>query len=147
MSKTGPIIIIDDDQKEQEVYQTVFTESGIKNKVLYFDNGREALDYLTTTQEDPFLIISDISMPRMDGMDLRRQIAANPYLKKKGTPFVFRSATATDSDVKEAFELSVQGFFAKTNNLIQVKNQIDVILDYWMECCDPPVIEIKLESL
>jgi CheY-like chemotaxis protein len=147
MSKTGPIIIIDEDHNEQEIYQTVFTKSAIKNKLHFFENGREALDYLINTKEDPFLIICDINMPRMDGMDLRRQISANPYLKKKGTPFVFRTAFATESDVKEAFELSVQGFFSKTNDLIKVKNQIDVILDYWMECLEPPVLEIKLQTL
>jgi CheY-like chemotaxis protein len=145
MAKTGPIIIIEDDQNEQEVYRTVFKEMGLKNEILFFENGRVALDYLQTTKQEPFLIICNISMPEVDGLDLRRQIIANPYLRKKGTPFVFRTGSATTKDIKGAYELGVQGFFNKTNDLVKFKNQMDLILDYWMESFEIPVMENKLE--
>lgn len=147
MSKNGPIIVIDDDQKEHEVYKTDISETGIKNRILFFDNGREALDFLTSTKEDPFLIICDVSMPKMDGLDLRRQIIANPYLKMKATPFVFRTSSASNKDIQEAFELSVQGFFSKTKDPIEVKKLIQVIVDYWTFCLQPQVMEIKIETL
>ncbi|MES2565297.1 MAG: response regulator [Bacteroidota bacterium] len=146
MAKYGPIIIVDDNSEEQQTYHNVLKQLGIKNQLFFFDNGHEALDYLQTTKEDPFLIICDINMPKMDGMELRRLIAANPYLKKKGMPFVFRSHSATSGEIKEAYELSVQGFFPKTDDPARIEKQLAVIFDYWMECFDPPVMEMKLET-
>ncbi|MDF2448199.1 MAG: response regulator receiver protein [Bacteroidota bacterium] len=147
MSKTGPIVIVEDELKEQGIYKNILQSSGIKNELQFFDNGRDALDYLKTTREDPFIIFSDIRMPIMDGIEFRRQIAANPYLRKKGTPFVFRTASLKPSEVKEAYELFVQGYFAKTEDMTQLKTQLNVILDYWRDCLDPPILEIKSEHL
>jgi CheY-like chemotaxis protein len=128
------------------MYHKVLKQIGVNNILRFFPDGREALDYLSTTSEDPFLVICDISMPKMDGLALRRQIVANPYLRKKGTPFVFRTKAPAESDIKEAYELAVQGFFGKTNDPAVIEKELGLIFDYWMACYDPPVLENKLKD-
>ncbi|MES2565597.1 MAG: response regulator [Bacteroidota bacterium] len=130
MSKTGPIIIIEDEEREIGLYQAILP---LKNKVIYFRNGRTALDYLETTKDDPFIIICDINMPVMDGLDLRERINSNPYLKKKATPFVFRTASATRLNFKKSYDLNVQGFFKKNHAHAEDEKQINLIIDYWQE--------------
>lgn len=137
MSKSGPFIIIEDNKEEQLFYGTVLKNLNVLNQIHFFQNGREALEYLETTKENPLLILCDINMPQMDGMDLRERIAANPYLKKKATPFVFRTGSPTNSEVKDAYELSVQGFFRKYQDYEKNERQIKLIIDYWSECIEP----------
>lgn len=137
MSKSGPIIIIEDNKKDQLLYQIALQNLNVHNQVLFFDDGRDALEYLETTKDNPFLIICDINMPQMDGLDLRHRIAANPYLKKKATPFVFMSSTPSSANVKEAYELSVQGFFRKADGANGLERVLAMLLEYWSECIEP----------
>lgn len=137
MSKSGPFIIIDDNKKEQLLYQIALKNLNVNNETLFFDDGYEAMQYLETTKENPFLIICDINMPKMDGLDFRQRIAANPYLKKKATPFIFMTSSPTSINLKEAYELSVQGFFRKTQGAEGLEQQLSLMIDYWQECLDP----------
>ncbi len=137
MSKSGPFVIIEDNKKEQLLYQIALKNLNVPNNTHFFDEGSEALQYLETTKENPFLIICDINMPKMDGLDLRQRISANPYLKKKATPFIFMTSTPTNINLKEAYELSVQGFFRKTQSNEGLERQLALVIDYWTECLDP----------
>lgn len=84
----GPIIIIEDDKDDQEVYVEAIKAIGIPNEIYFFNDGREALDYLLNTEEQPFIILSDINMPGMTGLELKKVIQDDPYLCTKGIPFV-----------------------------------------------------------
>jgi CheY-like chemotaxis protein len=137
MSKSGPFVIIDDNKKEQLLFQMALQSLKINNPVHFFDDGKDALEYLEATKENPFLIICDINMPQMDGLDLRQRIAANPYLKKKATPFVFMTSAPTSAGVKEAYELSVQGFFKKSDSAAGLERVLALLIEYWSECIEP----------
>ena len=65
MPKTGPIIIVEDDYDDQELLKEVFTELKVPNILRFFSSCIEAFNYLLTTIERPFLIISDINVPPM----------------------------------------------------------------------------------
>lgn len=130
----GPIVIVEDDKDDQEVYQDVIREIGIPNEFRFFDNGSDALKYLTITEEQPFIIISDINMPQMTGLELKRNIQEDPYLSSKGVPFVFISTNATKVSVRHAHALSVQGYFEKPNNLTDLKVMLKALFNYWELC-------------
>lgn len=137
MSKSGPLIIIDDDKEEHFFYKTVLNSLNLRNKLIFFENGKEALEYLETTTDSPFLILCDMNMPVMNGLELRKKIAESPELKRKSTPFIFRTGTATTKDLIRSYELTVQGFFKKTDDLHQLEHQLAMIINYWKECLDP----------
>lgn len=137
MSKGGPLVIIEDDKDERSFYETALSQLKIKNEIRFFNNGKDALEYLMTTKDTPFLIICDMDMPIMNGLELRERVFANPYLKKKATPFVYRTGSASDNHIIKAYDLSVQGFFTKTNDLDNLQHQLGVIIQYWKECLEP----------
>ena len=71
MNKRGPIVIIEDDTDDQEILSDIFKELDYNNKLIFFADSVQALEYLTDTDIEPFLVLSDINMPKLNGMELR----------------------------------------------------------------------------
>ena len=137
MSVKGPIIIAEDDYDEREILQLIFQRLGVQNELKFFDNGQLILDYLIATTVKPFIIISDINLPLMNGLELRRAIHDNPDLRRKSIPFIFLSTTANRAVIETAYEMTVQGFFVKQNTLKEIEDRLRAILDYWANCLHP----------
>jgi CheY-like chemotaxis protein len=131
MPNKGPILICEDDQDDREVLIEAFQSLGIANEIKFFKECSSALDYLKSTTDNPFIIISDINMPGMSGNDLKREINKNEYLRKKSIPFIFLSTTADSFAIEEAYNLMVQGYFQKANNFNEIKATLKQIVDYW----------------
>lgn len=130
----GPIIIVDDDTDDQEMYAESIKSIGVLNEIHFFGSGKEALDYLLVTEEQPFIIISDVNMPGITGLEFKRILEDNPYLKAKGIPFVFISTNASKVSVRHAHALSVQGYFEKPSNMDDIKKMLHILFDYWKLC-------------
>jgi CheY-like chemotaxis protein len=131
MHKNGPIIIIEDDIDDQDILKEVFRELSLPNITRFFDSCVNALDYLMTTLEKPLLILSDINLPLMTGMELKREINKNDILRKRTIPFVFLSTASDSSIVNSAFEEQAQGFFVKPPTIDSLKDIIITIINYW----------------
>jgi CheY-like chemotaxis protein len=130
----GPIVIVEDDSDDQEIYSEAIRGVGVSNEMRFFADGQSALDYLATTSEQPFIILSDVNMPGMNGLTFKERIQSNDYLRKKGIPFVFISTNASAPSVRRAHELSVQGYFEKPNSMQGIKSMLKVLFDYWELC-------------
>lgn len=137
MNKGGPIIIIEDDLDDQDILNEVFQELGYPNEIVFFADGEEALAYLTDTSIEPFIIFSDINMPKLSGMDLRQKIHENEDLRIKSIPYLFFSTSAEQKHVVEAYSKSVQGFFVKPRSFHEIKETIKTIVEYWNKCVSP----------
>src|SRR3954447_1017108 len=131
MSGKGPIIFVEDDPDDQELFVEALKELKITHGYRFFTDGREALDYLKITTEQPFVIFCDVNMPRLNGIELRNEINNTEYLKRKSIPFVFFTTALNRKLVDEAFSLSVQGFFKKPEDFAEIKLIIKKVLDYW----------------
>lgn len=143
--KNGPILLIEDDVDDQEFITDALQMLGVKNMVEIFDNGQKAFDFLLNTELQPFIILSDVNLPIMNGLQLKSEIQRNDYLRNKSIPFVFLSTSADLKAVNEAFELNVQGFFVKENTYDGIQKQLKQIIDYWKSCRHPNSNEYEYE--
>lgn len=141
MNKTGPIIIIEDDRDDQEILGIVLKELNYRNEIIFFGDGEEALEYLTGSSVEPFIIFSDINMPRLNGMELREKIHENEDLRIKSIPYLFFSTSAEQNHVVDAYSKSVQGFFIKPTAFKEIKEVMRVIIEYWQKCVSPNYIK------
>jgi len=137
MSKNASILLVDDDKDDQQIITDIIRELNIPNEVIIFNNGNEAYEYLVTSSDQPFLILCDINMPVMGGIELRKNITDNKALRRKSIPFIFLTTTASPKAVKEAYEMSVQGFFEKRTQYNDFKKVIQLVYEYWQECNHP----------
>ena len=138
-SRSGPIIIIDDDVDDQDLLKEALIELGIRNEVKCFTDSNEALYYLIDTPDKPLLIICDINIPVMNGLDLRRKIIASDRVRKKSIPFVFFTTSPQHAAIEEAYEMMVQGYFKKPNTIREVKELLKTMVNYWLTCLHPNV--------
>jgi CheY-like chemotaxis protein len=135
-SPTGLILFIDDDKDEHHLFKESMKQVNSANKIKTFFNGQEALDFITSTKEEIFFIISDVNMPKMDGMELKRRIESNAETRAKAIPFVFHSNQTSPAEIRTAFTLSIQGFIKKGDyqeNIVLLQ----ALFYFWSNCMHP----------
>ena len=141
MNKNGPIIVIEDDMDDQEMLMEIFQKLAYINEVVYFLDGNEALEFLNKTDVQPFLILSDINMPKINGFELSNKVFNNEQLQAKCIPYLFFTTGANKKSVVDAYAMSVQGFFLKPTSMADLECTIKKIIEYWQECIAPSQYE------
>lgn len=139
MNRTNdnPIIIIEDDDDDQQLLKEAFESLNYPNEIIFFSDGQSALDFLNSSDIIPFLIMSDINMPKLDGFALRSKLKMDAALQVKCIPYIFFTTATNQKAVVDAYSLSVQGFFVKDNKFDDLKETIDIIIKYWHKCVAP----------
>ena len=135
METKRPIIVIEDDLEDQQLLDEIFKNLRFPNKVIFFSDGRDALSFLSETDEQPFLILSDINMPCMNGFEVRNKILLNEKLKC--IPYLFFTTGVDKKAVYDAYAMSVQGFFIKPSSMAGLQETVKKIIEYWQECYAP----------
>jgi CheY-like chemotaxis protein len=137
MNRNGPIIIMEDDEDDQELFKEVFKSLNYQNDLHFFPDGYKALEFLDSSDVIPFLILSDVNLPKLDGFALRDKIKMDAKLQVRCIPYLFFSTALNQDAVVKAYSLSVQGFFQKQNTLKELQDTITVIMEYWKRCAAP----------
>ena len=137
MNRSGPVIVIEDDDDDQELLLEVFKKLNYPNEILFFTDGQAALDFLNSNEINPFLILSDINLPKLNGFDLRNKIKTDAKLQLRCIPYLFFTTASDHQAVINAYSLSVQGFFIKQNTMSELEQTISIIMQYWMRCSSP----------
>ncbi len=139
MNKNGPVIIIEDDIDDQVFLKMVFKKLDYPNEVLFFVDGEEALEYLNKPTTTPFLILSDIATPKLNGFAMREKLKTDADLSIRCIPYLFFTKAAEQKEVIEAYSASAQGFFIRQTELSKLEKMIAIIMDYW-KICDTPAL-------
>lgn len=137
MNKDGAIIIIEDDEDDQFVLEEVFKDLGYPNERHYFSNGMSALEFLSATEIRPFIILSDINLPKLNGLELRRKLHNDAELSLRCIPYIYLTTALNQQTVIDAYSTSAQGFFVKPATFEHVREMIDTIIGYWKKCAAP----------
>jgi DNA-binding NtrC family response regulator len=137
MNKNGPIILIEDDADDKEIFQEIFGELKYENEIIFFDDGLKAFDYLQAADTTPFLIITDISLPKISGIELREKIRHSGNERLQCVPVLYFTNEASQNMLIDAYCKSVQGFFKKPATYYQFEQTVKVIIEYWKECRSP----------
>lgn len=124
-------VYIEDDPVDRKIFEKVFEAAQIKNKLLMFEHAEAFMEYFIQTPQPPFVIISDINMPRINGLELLKEIKSDKYTRYKSIPFIIMSSSGHPSDVKAAYEYGAQGYFEKGMSMEEYKRFLLSIMAYW----------------
>jgi len=135
MWKEGPIIIVDDDPDDQFLSQRTLQKFELTNDIIVFNNGKDALEFLQQPSVNPFLILCDIDMPVMNGVQMREMMCKNEKLLNQNTPFIFLSASVQKDDSRKTSQFFTHGCFQKDTSLEKYELTLRRIVEYWQNCC------------
>ena len=129
MSTPVCIIMIEDDNGHARLIERNIRRSGVNNKILPFTSGTEAVRYLFGSDGSGFdhkgealLILLDLNLPDMSGIDILRRVKENKFLKS--TPVVVLTTTDDAYEVKRCYELGCNVYVTKPVNYESFANAI-----------------------
>lgn len=135
--KPLPIILIDDDDEDLELFTQAFNELDVSNEIATFNDGAKVLEYLRNSDNAFLFILCDINMPKINGLDLRQKIYEDEVLRQRSIPFLFLSTANDRVFVDKAYGLAVQGYFRKPAHLSEIKEMLMAIIVYWQYSYHP----------
>lgn len=133
----GKIILVDDEPYEEDFLNRALVVKDWNIKIEYFNNVDDALEHLRVNADEIFLIISDISMPKKNGLDFKKILEEDEYLRQKSIPFIFVSNSMSKKTVTDAYKSHVQGFFQKPMTPDEQSAMFEIIVKYWITCIHP----------
>ena len=130
MRNLKPILLVEDDRVDTMTTQRAFKELEIPNQLTITGNGEEALEYLKDENtEKPCLVLLDLNMPRMNGIEFLEIIKRDDNLKK--IPVIVLTTSNEEKDKIESFSLGVAGYMVKPIDYQQFVEVIKTIDIYW----------------
>ncbi len=136
MLKLRKILLVEDNPNDVELTLAALEEQNLANRVIVMNDGVEAMEYLlyqgehkNRVKENPAVMLLDIKMPRMDGIEVLQQIKSNPELKT--IPVVMLTSSREEPDLKKCYELGVNAYVVKPVNFKDFFNAIKHLGVFW----------------
>ena len=130
MLNTKPVLLVEDDNVDAMTVKRSLHDLDVKVPLIRSTNGEEALEYLREqNNEMPCIILLDLNMPKMNGIEFLKVIKANEKLKQ--IPVIVFTTSREEYDVIKSFKLSVAGYIIKTFDYQQFLESMRMFHAYW----------------
>jgi two-component system response regulator len=129
------ILIVDDNPNDVELMISVLADKNLANEVIIAEDGLEALDCLykrdkfADEQGYPSVILLDIKMPKMDGIEVLKHIRSDA--KFKLIPVIMVTSSREEKDLVESYKLGANSYVVKPVDIVQFIDAIKVLGQYW----------------
>ncbi len=131
------ILIVEDDADDRFLIENAFTETGYKEKLVFVENGVQAMEYLTSLETSqlsiknyPKIILLDLNMPKKDGREVLKEIKEHPTFKQ--IPVIVFSTTKNDVEVQKCYQLGANSYVAKPISFEGLLRVIRDISEFWL---------------
>jgi len=136
MTAIRTILLAEDSPADAEMAVDALREARLANPIVHVEDGVEAMDYLLrrgtfANREDglPAVLLLDIKMPRMDGLEVLKQIRTTEHLKR--LPVVILSSSREESDLARSWDLGVNAYVVKPVDVDQFFNAVKTLGTFW----------------
>ncbi|HEX8880446.1 MAG TPA: response regulator [Candidatus Acidoferrum sp.] len=143
MEKLGRILMVEDDPKDVELSMTALEDYNLVNEVVVARDGEEALDYLfcrgkfqDRSSDNPAVILLDLKLPKVDGLEVLREIKSNAKLKM--IPVVVLTSSKEETDMVTSYKLGVNAYVVKPVDFHEFVNAIKELGVFWALINQPP---------
>jgi CheY-like chemotaxis protein len=148
MGTLGRILMVEDDPKDVELTLTALEDYNLANEVVVTRDGEEALDYLycrgtyeTRSGENPAVLLLDLKLPKVDGLEVLQQIKSDEKLKL--IPVVVLTSSHEEKDMVASYRLGVNAYVVKPVDFHEFVNAIKELGIFWAVINQPPPGSVK----
>lgn len=142
------ILLVDDSPRDTEMALDALATYNLANEVVTLRDGAEALDYLyrrgpfaDRTNEQPAVILLDLKMPKVDGLEALRQIKGDPDLKV--IPVVMMTSSREEQDLIKSYHLGVNAYVVKPVGFHQFVDAVKMVGGFWAMMNEPPPSSVQ----
>ena len=142
-NKLGRILMVEDDPKDVELTLTALEEYNLANEVVVTRDGEEALNYLyhrgefkTRPDGDPAVILLDLKLPKVDGLEVLKQLKSDGKLRM--IPVVVLTSSKEEKDMVASYKLGVNAYVVKPLDFHEFVNAIKELGVFWAIINEPP---------
>jgi two-component system response regulator len=135
------ILLVEDNPSDIRLTQIALKKSHIANELVVAQDGQEALDFLfgaemLTKRDFPALILLDIKLPKVDGLEVLQQLRAHELTRR--LPVVILTSSKEERDVAASYDLGVNSYIQKPVDFDQFVQAIQNMGLYWLVLNEPP---------
>jgi two-component system response regulator len=132
------ILLIEDNQDDAELTIRALKKYHLANNLLHLQDGEEALNFLFSSNINaiPKIILLDIKMPKVDGIEVLRKIKSDPY--RKIIPVVVLTSSKEERDIIESYKLGVNAYIVKPVEFDKFVKAVSEIGFFWLLLNQPP---------
>jgi two-component system response regulator len=138
------ILIVEDNPNDVELTLRVLKKNNISNRVHVVRDGAEALEFIFCTgayadrdiKNGPKVVLLDLKLPKVDGLEVLRQIKADP--RTKTIPVVVLTSSREERDVVQSYQLGVNSYIVKPVDFEQFTEAVRQLGLYWLLLNEPP---------
>lgn len=137
------IVLVEDNPDDEELTLAALDEYRLRNPVVVLRDGQEAIDYLFRqgtyahrSTEQPHLILLDLKLPKVDGLEVLRMIKADPRLRR--IPVVVLTSSREEADVITGYDLGANSYIVKPIDFEQLMTTVRTIGSYWLIVNEQP---------
>jgi two-component system, response regulator len=138
MTNSGYVLLADDNATDAELTTRALNLGGVSRNIVWVQDGEAALDYLMRKGPyadrppgNPRLMLLDLHMPKIDGLDVLARIKADPQLRS--IPIVIMSSSDQESDMIRSYEKHANSYIVKPVDFKQFTEQVSTLGQYWMK--------------
>jgi two-component system, response regulator len=137
MRNVAEILLVEDNPNDAELTIRALKKNNLANNLVHLEDGQEALDYLyNENNEMPKLILMDVKMPRVDGIEVLRRLKSDE--KRKIIPVVMLTSSKEDKDIIDAYNLGVNAYIVKPVDFDQFVKAVTELGFFWLILNQPP---------
>ncbi len=143
MNSIGRILLAEDNLNDVELTLAALSERNLANEVVVVRDGSEALDYLRRqgayrdrAPGDPVVVLLDLKMPKVDGLEVLRFVKSDPVLKQ--IPVVVLTSSAEERDLVESYRLGVNAYVVKPVAFDEFALAVKQVGAFWAVVNEPP---------
>ena len=143
MNGLGRILLVEDDPKDIDLTLAALGEYKLANEVIVVRDGAEALDYLhaagnyrSRAMENPAVVLLDLKLPKVDGLEVLREIRSDERLKL--IPVVVLTSSREDRDMVASYKLGVNAYVVKPVDFHEFVNAVKELGVFWAVINEPP---------
>jgi CheY-like chemotaxis protein len=129
MTKSLNILLIEDDAIEVMKFNRVLSTLGLNHKIIEANNGEEALEILKVKETVPDIIILDLNMPKINGIEFLQILKNDSYLRY--IPAIILTTSNNHKDVLECYKIGIAGYVLKPLKYDDYVDRIKKTLEYW----------------
>ncbi len=144
----GRILLVEDDPRDVELTLTALADYNLANEVAVARDGQQALDYLyckgefsARPKENPAVLLLDLKLPKIDGLEVLKQVKSDDRLKK--IPVVVLTSSREEVDMMRSYELGVNAYVVKPVDFHEFVNAVKELGVFWAVINEPPPGSVK----